>query len=152
MVLQLTEAVAVDDIHQASEMLDDLKGSAGTLCIDKVASLAERLEEQLRNKDKEGEKSFQLLTQELQAIEGAIAQLRPEDAANLDPADIHSANDEESLAGEHRVGAMEVDVGGLAPQISVLLTVERIDLDDDISVVVGDNFGFLIVRLSVALV
>ena len=75
-----------------------------------VASLAERLEEQLRNKDKEGEKSFQLLTQELQAIEGAIAQLRPEDAANLDPADIHSANDEESLAGEHRVGAMEVDL------------------------------------------
>ena len=109
-VLQLTEAVAVDDIHQASEMLDDLKGSAGTLCIDKVASLAERLEEQLRNKDKEGEKTFQLLTQELQAIEGAIAQLRPEDAANLDPADIHSANDEESLAGEHRVGAMEVDL------------------------------------------
>ena len=109
-VLQLTEAVAVDDIHQASEMLDDLKGSAGTLCIDKIASLAERLEEQLRNKDKEGEKTFQLLTQELQAIEGAIAQLRPEDAANLDPADIHIANDEESLAGEHRVGAMEVDL------------------------------------------
>ena len=89
-------------------MLDD-KGSAGTLRIDKIASLAERLEEQLRNKDKEGEKSFQLLTQELQAIEVPCT-TPARRCRESGPTDIHIANDEESLAGEHRVGAMEVDL------------------------------------------
>ena len=111
LVSQLTQAMAVKDIKQAAEILDTLKGAAAELCIDRVASLAERLEEQVKTGDEEGEKTVQLLTQELQEIEHAIAQLRPEAMANRDLADTDSPTEDELPLREHLAGAMEADLG-----------------------------------------
>ena len=111
LVSQLAQAMVVKNIQQAAEILDTLKGAAAELCIDRVASLAERLEGQVKSDDEEGEKTLQLLTQELKAIEHAIAQLRPEATANRDPADIDSPSDDELPLREHLAGALEADLG-----------------------------------------
>ena len=58
----------------------------------------------------------------------------------------------EGLAHIWAVGASQVEVRGLAPQIAILLAVERVNLQNHISVIIVNHFRLVVVRYSVPFV